>query len=108
MKTTCLLCDTSFSTDAYPTPQTAYLMCPNCQEKARAEAKAAPPVVKKKHNRKRSGNHQVSQFIRETLKARGIDTTAKDIRKAFPTAEDRQKQQVSALKRKARERRTDA
>ena len=106
IKTTCLLCDTPFSIDAYDTPQTAYLMCPQCRDTARAAAKAeTPPSVKKKRNRKRGGN-QGSLLLRKTLKARGIDTTAKDIRRAFPTAADRQKQQVSALKRKARERRT--
>ena len=87
MNLTCLLCDTLFSIDAFDTPQTSYLMCPECRDKARATAKAeTPPSVKKKHNRKRGGN-QVS-LLQKTLKAQGVNMKAKDIRKAFPTAAD--------------------
>ena len=85
MKLTCLLCDTLFSPSDYAKPQTAYLTCPKCREKAIAEAKAEPkPKPPTKRNRRR------------TPKANRL------LKKAFPKQSEYRKRQLSEIKRKAK------
>ena len=42
--------------------------------------------------------------LKKAFKQHGVHITAKDIRKAFPTQSDAKAKQLSAIKRKARER----
>ena len=84
MNLTCLLCDTHFSTADYDTPQTAYLTCPPCREKAIAEAKEAEAKPKPATKRKR------------TSKASRL------LKKAFPKPSDYRKKQIAEIKRKSK------
>ena len=85
MNLTCLLCDTLFSTTDYGTPQTAYLMCPPCREKAIAEARREiNPKPPAKHKRKR------------TPKASRL------LKKAFPKPSEYRKKQIAEIKRKSK------
>ena len=85
MNLTCLLCDTLFSTTDYDTPQTAYLTCPQCREKAIAEAKREiNPKPPAKHKRKR------------TPKASRL------LKKAFPKPSEYRKKQLAEIRRKSK------
>ena len=84
MSLTCLLCDTLFSITDYDTPQTAYLTCPQCREKAITEAKAEAkpkPTVKQKRTPKAS----------------------RLLKKAFPKPSDYRKKQLAEIRRKAKD-----
>ena len=87
MKLTCLLCDTLFSPSDYAKPQTAYLTCPQCREKAINEAKReVNPKPKPPTKRKQKRTPKANRLLK----------------KAFPKQAECRKRQLSEIKRKAK------
>ena len=92
MKITCLLCDRTFGIDEYDTPQTAYVMCPECHNKA---WKSARQSSQKSKNKKAES----SAKIRDLKKRLGGTLTAKDIRKMFPNKTESKAQKLRGIRK---------